>query len=135
MSRRQLKKISGYDETEELKKAMGINDNDINQAKPTKLSGNRKKKTSGGFASAFLDLDEADDVDVDDDDDVDENSDKQPVESVAVQHTPKKNKKRKNKKKKNSKKDGFDEILENYGFKNQEISPQIVSDMNISPRL
>ena len=36
MSRRQLKKISGYDETAELMKAMGVDQSDLESVKPQK---------------------------------------------------------------------------------------------------
>jgi len=52
MSSRQLKKISGYNETEELKKAMGLVDSDGEDHTPVKT-----KQKSFGFA-ALLDDDE-----------------------------------------------------------------------------
>ena len=62
MSRRQLKKLSGYDETAELAKAMGLEAEDIPSV-PSKKSQPRKPK-KGGFAS-FLDLEEDNEVDED----------------------------------------------------------------------
>ena len=114
MSRRQLKKISGYDETEELKKAMGLNDSDFkNEAKKANI-GKPNKTNRAGFSSAFLDFE--------DDNITDEESENDSTENIPVPvQVSKKSKKKRNKKKnkeKNTKKDGFDDILENYGFKN-----------------
>ena len=126
MSRRQLKKLSGYDETAELAKAMGLADEDIPSVN-TKKSQPRKPK-KGGFAS-FLDLDEENDIE-DEEEEPEEVLEEKPIE---VKQTPKKKKnKKKNKKKQNTEakpktEESFEEILDAYGFKNSGPAPTEVS--------
>ena len=51
MSRRQLKKISGYDETAELMKAMGVDKDDLKETKPAKSRPKPKKAAFASFAA------------------------------------------------------------------------------------
>ena len=109
MSRRQLKKLSGYDETAELAKAMGLADEDIPSVTSKKSQPRKPKK--GGFAS-FLDLDEENEVE-----DEEEEIEEELEEKIEVKQTPKKKKnKKKNKKKQNTEakpktEESFEEIL------------------------
>ena len=124
MSRRQLKKLSGYDETAELAKAMGLADEEIPSVASKKSQPRKPKK--GGFAS-FLDLDEENEVE-------DEEEPEEVLEEkIEVKQTPKKKKnKKKNKKKQNTEaksktEESFEEILDAYGFKNSGPAPTEVS--------
>ena len=125
MSRRQLKKLSGYDETAELAKAMGLADEDIPSVTSKKSQPRKPKK--GGFAS-FLDLDEGNEVE-----DEEEEIEEELEEKIEVKQTPKKKKnKKKNKKKQNTEakpktEESFEEILDAYGFKNSGPVPTEVS--------
>ena len=114
MSLRQLKKISGYDETAELKKAMGINDEDLDLKKVNRT----KPKTKGGFTSAFLDIDD----DLSNEVEEEEVEEDEPEEEEVKQVKPKK-KRRKNKNKSAAKKEDFDSILKTYGFENGTVPP------------
>ena len=122
MSRRQLKKLSGYDETAELAKAMGLADEEIPSVASKKSQPRKPKK--GGFAS-FLDLDD----EVEDE----EESEEVLEEKIEVKQTPKKKKnKKKNKKKQNTEakpktEESFEEILDAYGFKHSGPAPTEVS--------
>ena len=124
MSRRQLKKLSGYDETAELAKAMGLADEEIPSVASKKSQPRKPKK--GGFAS-FLDLDEENEVEDE------EESEEVLEEKIEVKQTPKKKKnKKKNKKKQNTEaksktEESFEEILDAYGFKNSGPAPTEVS--------
>ena len=132
MSRRQLKKLSGYDETAELAKAMGLEAEDIPSV-PSKKSQPRKPK-KGGFAS-FLDLEEDNEVEEDEAEE-DEEVSEEKLKTIEVKQTPKKKKnKKKNKKKQNTEaksktEESFEEILDAYGFKN---SGQAPTEVKISP--
>ena len=132
MSRRQLKKLSGYDETAELAKAMGLEAEDIPSV-PSKKSQPRKPK-KGGFAS-FLDLEEDNEVEEEEAEE-DEEVLEEKLKTVEVKQTPKKKKnKKKNKKKQNTEaksktEESFEEILDAYGFKN---SGQAPTEVKISP--
>jgi len=131
MSRRQLKKLSGYDETAELAKAMGLADEDIPSMNSKKSQPKKAKK--GGFAS-FLDLDEDNEVD-EEEEEVEEILEEKPIE---VKRTPKKKKnQKKNKKKQNNEAkpktdESFDDILDAYGFKNSGPAPTEDTSENFS---
>ena len=132
MSRRQLKKLSGYDETAELAKAMGLADEDIpsvTRSSVTSKKSQPRKPKKGGFAS-FLDLDEGNEVE-----DEEEEIEEELEEKIEVKQTPKKKKnKKKNKKKQNTEakpmtEESFEEILDAYGFKNSGPCPTEVSNI------
>jgi len=131
MSSRQLKKITGYDETEALRKAMGLTDADLAE----KPKPQRKPKAMGFSAFDLLE---------DDDDQTGSETEEKP-EVVSPQSNKKKKKK---KKKKNNqtenkpeqktqsspqKEESFDDIIEKYGFKNT-LSKEEEFELSISKK-
>jgi len=125
MSRRQLRKIAGYDETAELMKAMGVDKSDLDSTdiKPAK---SRQKPKKSGFASfAAFDGDE---------DEVEE--DEEPIvedeEKEDLTTTPSPTKSKKKRKKKKKKHDDFDTIIAEHGFQHSDHNKQVDQSQNFS---
>merc|ERR1712147_99792 len=125
MSRRQLKKISGYDETAELMKAMGVDASDLESTSASKPAKSRQKPKKSGFAS-FAAFDD----DVDEDEVVEEEEEEEIEQKEELTPSPSKSKKKRKKKKK--KQDDFDTIIAEHGFHQSEHQKQEDQSQNFS---
>merc|ERR1712242_105744 len=120
MSRRQLKKISGYDETAELMKAMGVDKDDLKETKPAKSRPKPKKAAFASFAAFDSAEDEEPEI---------EEEEKEIIETTP---SPVQSSKSKKKRKKKKKKEDFDTILAEHGFKATEPAPTNDKSQNFS---
>jgi len=118
MSSRQLRKLQGLNETEQLMKAMGV---DARETERERETPSRKKLI--GFAAL---ADEVDD-EQDDEDELDTE-----ITPSKTNSSKKKRKKKKKRAAQTAKDESFDDILEKYGFKNEHQNEnESVSEMEV----